>query len=405
MRKRSLFMSFCLVGMLLFGACSGQTNETSTPEESSRLEETNTESISTSESISEGTEESLSEESSSEESLSEESSSEESLEESSEDSTETSETEAETDLEMTTGPVFEEANYIAYASENVNLRLSPEIPPSNVNIYTTIPKYTVFTVTGYTQDWCQVLYEGSTYYITSEYVVAGEVPQPTSQTFEDGTTLTIPTDNYNGIIVAVDAGHQQYGISETEPNAPGSSVMKAKLTTGTQGVSTGIPEYELNLQVSLKLKQNLLDRGYGVYMIRENNDCPMSNAERAVAANNSGANIFIRVHANSLNDSSVTGCLSMTPSAANAYVGYMASECATLSTLVTNAICAATGAVNKGIMETDTMTGINWCSIPVTIVEMGFMSNPTEDQLMAQDYYRQLIANGIADGVDAYFGK
>jgi N-acetylmuramoyl-L-alanine amidase len=51
------------------------------------------------------------------------------------------------------------------------------------------------------------------------------------------------------------------------------------------------------------------------------------------------------------------------------------------------------------------MTGINWASMPVSIIEMGFMSNREDDLYMASEAGQSAIARGLANGVDAYFGK
>lgn len=207
----------------------------------------------------------------------------------------------------------------------------------------------------------------------------------------------------NGKVIAIDAGHQRRGNSSQEPNGPGSSTKKAKVTSGTSGCATKVPEYKLNLQVAKKLKKELEGRGYEVVMIRTKHDVNISNVERAKIANEAGADAFVRIHANSSGSSSVAGALTIAPTAKNKYMnGKIRKESQKLSKKVLQKFCSATGAKNRGVMYTDTMTGINWCTVPVTIVEMGFMSNAAEDRRMSTASYQKKMVGGIADGLDAY---
>lgn len=296
-----------------------------------------------------------------------------------------------------TAPAFQGKDETVYVTAtSVNVRKSPS---TDGEILTKLNKGTSLKRTGYSSAWSRVVYDGTISYISSQYL---SKDKPEAE--EPSKASSVPAKGA-GKIIAIDAGHQAKGNSEKEPIAPGSSQMKAKVASGATGVKTGIPEYKLTLAVSLKLKKELMDRGYQVYMIRETNEVNISNAERAEMANKSGADIFIRVHANSLNDSSVHGVLNMCQTSKNPYNGNLYDKSYALSKAVVEGIAGQTGFKNKGVQETDSMSGINWCKIPVTIVEMGFLSNPEEDQKMATEEYRDKIAKGIADGIDAYYAK
>lgn len=209
----------------------------------------------------------------------------------------------------------------------------------------------------------------------------------------------------NGHIVGIDPGHQSENIdmSATEPNGPGSSTMKAKASTGTSGSFSGLPEYQLNLNVSLLLRDILEQRGYQVVMTRTDNDTAISNKERAELVASKGAEICVRIHANGDDSSGVSGALTMCPSQQNPYVSSLYDSSNRLSRCIIDSYCAATGFQNRGIIYTDSMTGINWSTISVTIVEMGFMTNQNDDLKMADSAFQQTMAEGIANGVDAYF--
>ena len=206
----------------------------------------------------------------------------------------------------------------------------------------------------------------------------------------------------NGHIIVLDAGHQKKDTSEKEPVGPGSSEMKVKDTSGASGVSSGLREYELNLMVAFKLQEELQKRGYDVIMTRTNSDEEISNIERAMVANNVNADAFIRIHANSVDDSNVKGAMTICQSPNNPYNANIYNESRRLSADILDEMVAVTGAKKERVWETDTMTGINWSQVPVTIVEMGYMSNPGEDMLMSTDDYQWRIVMGIANGVDRF---
>ena len=260
-----------------------------------------------------------------------------------------------------------------------------EEPNTDCEVLANIPRNTSIVTLYEENGWYHVEYNGEEGYVSADYV-----------TFEEPTT--------NGIVVCIDPGHQASGDSTQEPNGPNSSNMKARVTGGTSGRFTGVMEYELNLQIGLALRDELEARGYTVVMTRESHAVNISNMERAQFATNQGADISVRIHANGSDDASVSGALALAPSASNPYVSYLASDSQTLSQCVLNSYCAATGMNNQGVIANDTMTGINWCTVPVTILEMGYMTNSNDDYNMQDPGFQAQMVQGIANGIDAYFG-
>lgn len=218
----------------------------------------------------------------------------------------------------------------------------------------------------------------------------GEVPSVVLPTATPALPLA-------GVKIGIDPGHQAHGNSQKEAVAPGSSQTKAKVSSGTAGVSTRIPEYVTVLEIALKLRDALMAQGAEVYMTRETHDVDISNQERAQMMNDLGVDLVLRIHCDGADNRSKNGiALYCSRSNSIAEESYRAAEA------ILPALCEATGAKNNGITVNDNYTGQNWSTVPCLMVECGFLSNPDEDALLNDEDYQWKLAAGMTRGIMDY---
>lgn len=204
-------------------------------------------------------------------------------------------------------------------------------------------------------------------------------------------------------IIVLDPGHQAVQDKDKEPLGPGSEVMKNKVSSGTRGIETKVYEYELNLVVSLKLRDRLIEEGFDVVMTRTGHDVSISNKERAEMANDAEADIFIRIHANGSENQDKKGIMTIYPSEDNPFVSHLSEESYRLSKDLHDEMIRETQGESTGINAMDNMVGINWSKVPVSIVELGYMSNVEEDLKLSTEEYQVQLVEGMVKGIQKYF--
>ena len=203
-------------------------------------------------------------------------------------------------------------------------------------------------------------------------------------------------------IIGIDAGHQRVGNNGLEPIGPRAKTSKPKVSSGTAGVFTKKAEYVLTLEIAKKLRTKLIDRGYKVVMTRTSHDVNITNIQRAQKLNKK-CDIAIRLHADG-GPASAKGASALYAPESNPYVGKLAGKSKKLSQCVLNSYCGATGIGSRGLSARNDLSGTNWSTIPVTLLEMGFMTNASDDRYMSSKAGQKKMVDGIVKGIDEYFG-
>jgi N-acetylmuramoyl-L-alanine amidase len=211
--------------------------------------------------------------------------------------------------------------------------------------------------------------------------------------------FVLPADAAKAPVVVIDPGHDLRANAATEPIGPGSTIRKIKDGGGTRGVASGLAEADLNLRVALRLRALLEGAGVRVVMTRTTTTgTSIGNVARARIANEAGAALFLRIHADGSTDARARGTHTLYPALRRGWTDDVYTASKRVARIVQAELVLALGFPDRGLQERADFTGFNWSDVPVILVEMGFMTNPHEDRLLATPGYQRRSALGLCRG-------
>lgn len=209
-----------------------------------------------------------------------------------------------------------------------------------------------------------------------------------------------------GRYIGINAGHQHKADSGLEPLSPEkNSPKKARVSSGTQGVTTRVPEYKVNLAVSLKLRDTMEAQGARVLMVRTTDDVRISNVERCRMMNDAGVDVYISLHCDGNNNHATHGLHTLIPADRGYQHGSVLLKSQQFAAIIQEEAIKATNATDKGFSTRGDLSSFNWSEMPTCLVEMGFMTYSREDKLLVSEEYQNKLAKGLAAGLTRYFNE
>lgn len=185
--------------------------------------------------------------------------------------------------------------------------------------------------------------------------------------------LKVVSSPVAGRYIAVDAGH-----GGQEPGAIG---------------PTGLMEKDVNLDIARRLASLLRTAGARVFMVRSGDET-IDFRVRPDLANNEGVEAFISIHCNSFTDATKRGT--------EVYYYQDGRDGQKLAAAIHAALIPALGLPDRGLRTAD-YNVLRYTKMPAALVEVAFISSPTEEKLLADPAFREKAAQGVFNGILAYF--
>jgi N-acetylmuramoyl-L-alanine amidase len=172
-------------------------------------------------------------------------------------------------------------------------------------------------------------------------------------------------------LIVIDAGHGGHDPGAVSPNST--------------------KEKDVVLKSSLILMKKLENAGFKVYLTRER-DNYVKLYDRAGIANQLDADIFISVHANAAGNSKANGIETL-------YNPDSSRNNKELALAIQGQLIGHTNAIDRGIVSRPELVVIRETEMDAVLVELGFLSNSSEEIKLLNESYLETCAEAIVDGI------
>lgn len=208
--------------------------------------------------------------------------------------------------------------------------------------------------------------------------------------------------------VCIDPGHQEVPDFDKELISPDFRAMKLKCSPRTFGLRSRILEYEIVLQIDLTTEEELKKKGREVLLTRRSNKVNLSNIERAQIANFREVDLCIKIHSNGVRGSLryiifwKRGVMALIPSP-NGIISRIYKPRKVVAQILHNRLLHLTKFPDLGIVPRNYLAGFSWLSVPVILLDLGYLTNPVDEAYPIDRSFQKKLAVTIAGGaIDAY---
>ncbi|MFC3802520.1 N-acetylmuramoyl-L-alanine amidase [Cohnella sp. GCM10012308] len=153
-------------------------------------------------------------------------------------------------------------------------------------------------------------------------------------------------------------------------------------------------EKSFNLSLALKVEKLLKKESAFQVVLTRHDDTFIPLSDRATIANKAGADAFVSIHANIAPGK---------PTVRGTETYYYTGSGKTLANIMHKHLVQATGFTDRKVKYASYKV-LRETAMPATLLEVGFLSNVTEESILFSDSFQNRVAQAIVDGLKEYFG-